>query len=114
MKSVNFHMQMDCESGVPEFFLGEFTGHQLPHSAARVRAILEELLKQLRFIESSNGYRECDLDINDQDELVLWDLEPEDDSYSTTFVERVGETIVEVQYQLGVLADLEANQSDLF
>jgi hypothetical protein len=106
MQSVDFHMQMDCETGVPEFFLAEPDGHNPPHDVAHVRECLEFMLGQLRFFESSAQEKEYDLDTYELD-LVFWELEPEDDEYETKTVERIAITIVEVEYQLEVLADLE-------
>jgi hypothetical protein len=106
MQSVDFHMQMDCGTGVPEFFLGEPNGHNPPHDVAHVRECLEFLLQQLQYHASYDDEKEYDLDISDFD-LVFWQLEPEDDNYQTTTADRIAMTIVEVEYQLEELAELE-------
>ena len=104
--NVFFHAQMDEGSGVPEFFLEEPNGGRHDYDIDVVRESLEFMLQQLQFFASSELETEYDLSLIDQD-LVFWELEPEDDGYETTTAERIATTTIEVEYQLEVLRELE-------
>lgn len=113
MQSVYFFVQMDSEVGLPEFFLeAPIVGrHHIDgdhyYTVDSVRESLQCMLQQLSFFAASENETEYDLDVF-ENELVFWELEPEDDCYETTSAERVATTIAEVEYQLEVLPELEA------
>ena len=65
------------------------------------------------FLErSDSGWDgESDLNIIDQ-ELVLCDLEETDDYYETTTIERINETLAEIESSIEILSDLKpANEN---
>ena len=106
MNYVSFFVQMDSETGLPEFFLDESMGNQHDVEVDLVRERLESMRLRLRYCDANRGQTEYDLSI-DGEELVLWELEPEDDCYETTTSERISMTIAEIEYQLEILVELE-------
>ena len=104
--NVLFHVQMNSEAGVPEFFIEEPNGGRHDFEFEFVRESLQFMLQQLHFLASSDEQTEYDLSLIDND-LVFWELEPEDDCYETTTAERIAATVGEVEYQIEVLRELE-------